>query len=106
MTALRARMVAAPPALANAHTCCAAALNLNLFDLRPRLYVQAASRLLWHDIGTCCRPAFTQFLSDLINADAFQLRAIKIGVAGQLQLSRGVDKIDTAGIGPELIADG
>ena len=68
-------------------------------------HVQTPGRLLRQHIGPRCRPALTGPLRDLIQPHAFQLLAVEIRIAGHLQLSRRINKINTARIGPKLITD-
>ena len=71
-------------ALADAHTRCPTLFDNNFFHLRAGFNVQAACRLMGEDIGPRCRPAFPLFLRHLIDADAFQLFPVEIGIARQL----------------------
>ena len=74
-----------PAFIAHMNCCRATGFKTDLFANCARHHMQPACRFCRLDIGPRCRPAFTALLRDLIHADAFELGAIKIVRARQLQ---------------------
>ena len=93
-----------PPALrADMHRRGAAILKSDPFAHRFGHHIQPPGCLGGLDIGARCRPAFARFLRDLIQADAFEFRAVEVVIARQLQRGRRLDELMRSGVRIPLV---
>ena len=74
-----------PPRVAQPHTHRAAIFDQHLFDMRAGFDMEPSRRHLRFDIGACGRPALAAALRHLIKPYAFELRAVEILVAWELE---------------------